>query len=983
MTDHYQIIDQIRSILHAGDHGRNGRLDGLASAYAAACDEATQRLGRCHRLLRQGLRSEAIQLAESAPNLLDTLAALDFPERAEWDEVVQFHDLTPAPKLPIEPARLLNEAYAEEDPLQDLLRRHRRLALQRAPLRSRIGVLRQLATEDPGNAIWSDDLRAFEAVRLIQIQEEATELLRHHETEAIGRLVVEVEQPDWSEPPPRALVQSLRKLDAQLRGERARGVLEDVGDRLDEAHNARDPIRGRLARQEWVRLANAVALPHDDPIAERVRPALDWLDNEDQRDSQSRRHEEDLVALGRLLDYPGAIRPAELERLAHAVVSHGHGMPDGLQQRYITRLQAAESAQTRRVRLIAAGSAAGVLLLGTLVYYAVRGQARAQEASNTAVAISDMLEVGELDHAVSLLKKLEAADPQLLTYPAMVAVRERVDLAENQESDRALRFDTAMREAESAPISVTPPPALESARSLARLDTEKAAVSNLVQSRAEKIGADQTQRAKELNPRLDEIGRAVDRIEKQAETTGPAAADESAILGPLADAQRTLAAVDPDVALAGAEVQDRARRLSDRLEAVRNRLDRRHLQSQLEEAITTVVAYSPNARGFTASTEYVAALESYIKSFPDLPRSRGFTETLRDQLLWNAVAQWDRLAAGWKGGQPAVGAREAKVRSEQCKQFLTQHPGSPDTDRVAAYQRAMEAVAHRIPDGDGALSKVHNLLTDLLVDNLWMVTVKPPFAEAARRYYLTQRPPAAAKSLRYLVGFDGKERTLKVVADWIERTDIAPQTKISARFKPKLFQEPAQIDWETVMVDLIDQIRNQPEIDPILQVALLRNVLQSAVEGSEPLRGALGGFKKQVDQADVDTNLPWMDPENAESERMRPKAAGFIRSLPDLTAARKEAAAIRVRLDRLLARHPKPIGWLARDAEGWQVRSGSVVPQEGTLWTIIPGEAGRGAWRKVGVINQAKPKLSLTDDPALAEGRPIFVTSADAEDMGP
>ncbi len=382
MTDHHQVIDQIRTALHAGDQARNGRLAALASAYAAACDEATQRLGRCHRLLRQGLRSEAIQLAESEPNLLDTIAALDFPERPEWDELVQMHDLTPAPKLPVEPARLLNEAYAEEDPLQDLLRRHRRLALQRAPLRSRIGVLRELATQDPGNAIWADDLRAFEEVRLLQIQEEATEVLRHHDTEAIGRLVAEVEQPGWSEPPSRTLVQSLRKIDAQLRGARARSTLEEIGSRLDQALNSRDPIRGRVARQEWARLATAASLSHDDPIAERVRPALDWLDDEDRRDLQSRQHEEDLVALIRLLDYPGAVRSTELEQLAHAVVSHGQGMPEGLQQRYITRLQAAETAHSRRVRLITAGSAAAILLLGILVYVAVRGQARARRPSD-------------------------------------------------------------------------------------------------------------------------------------------------------------------------------------------------------------------------------------------------------------------------------------------------------------------------------------------------------------------------------------------------------------------------------------------------------------------------------------------------------------------------------------------------------------------------------------------------------------------------
>ena len=766
----------------------------------------------------------------------------------------------------------------------------------------------------------------------------------------------------------------MRKLDFQLRGERARDALEGIGDRLDQARNARDAIRGRLARQEWARLATAASLPQDDPIAERVRPALDWLDDEDRRDVLSRQHEDDLVALNRLLDYPGAIRPDELERMAHAVVSHGHGMPDGLQQRYITRLQAAETAQSRRVRLIAVGSAASIFLLGTLVYLAIRSQARAQEAERSATAISDMLELGELDHAVVLMKKIEVADPKLMTYPRMLEIRERVALVESQESDRALRFDKAMREAEAAPISATSPPALETARALARLDTEKTAVANLIQRRAGEIGAEQARRDKDLDPRLDEIGRAVDRIEKQAESAGQGATDNGPILGPLADAQRSLTSLDPELSLAGEEVQGRVRRLTDRLEAVRSRLDRRHLQSQLEDAITKATAYSPTARGFTGSADLVSALQAFAKSFPDLPRSHAFINTLREEPLWNSVAQWDRLTGGWKGSQPAVSPQEAKVRSEQCRQFLTQHPGSPDADRAKSYQRAIEAVARRTPDGEGALAKLHRLLSDLLVDNLWMVTVKLPTAERSRHYYLTQRPAPASRSFRYLVGFDGKERTLKVVPDWIDGTDTAPQSQIASRFKPKVFQEPARIDWEPVMIDLIEQIRTQPQIDPILQVALLRNVLQAAVEGSEPLREALGGFKNLVDQADVDANVPWMDPENPEADRVRPKAAGLMRSLPDLAAARKEATSIRARIERRIARPPLPIGWLAHDPDAWRVRTASVLPQRGDLWIIVPIESARGDWRKVGVLDQARPILSLTNDPELAEGRPVFVT---------
>ena len=38
---------------------------------------------------------------------------------------MQIYELPAAPKLSVEQAQFLNEAYAQEDPLQDLLRMHR------------------------------------------------------------------------------------------------------------------------------------------------------------------------------------------------------------------------------------------------------------------------------------------------------------------------------------------------------------------------------------------------------------------------------------------------------------------------------------------------------------------------------------------------------------------------------------------------------------------------------------------------------------------------------------------------------------------------------------------------------------------------------------------------------------------------------------------------------------------------------------------
>src|SRR4051812_21014354 len=107
MPDYHRVVDQIRAFVQATDQTRTASLDGLALAYAEACVEVSHRLTRCHRLLQQGLRSEALQLAEIEPRLLDTIATLDFPERTAWDELVQMYGLPEAPRLQVEVAAFL------------------------------------------------------------------------------------------------------------------------------------------------------------------------------------------------------------------------------------------------------------------------------------------------------------------------------------------------------------------------------------------------------------------------------------------------------------------------------------------------------------------------------------------------------------------------------------------------------------------------------------------------------------------------------------------------------------------------------------------------------------------------------------------------------------------------------------------------------------------------------------------------------------
>src|SRR5437016_3892765 len=94
MAHSQQIVDEIRSFILSADQTQTDAVKQLAAAYAAAGQEAGNRLRRCADYLQRGLRAEAIQLAEVEPNLLDELSILDFAERDQWEVVCATYGLT-------------------------------------------------------------------------------------------------------------------------------------------------------------------------------------------------------------------------------------------------------------------------------------------------------------------------------------------------------------------------------------------------------------------------------------------------------------------------------------------------------------------------------------------------------------------------------------------------------------------------------------------------------------------------------------------------------------------------------------------------------------------------------------------------------------------------------------------------------------------------------------------------------------------------
>ena len=85
----------------------------LAADYAAACHAANLRLQSCEAMIKAGDRPQAIQLAETAPNLLDLVTVLEFRGSDEWRGYCQQNSLPLADRIDARSVQILNQCYAQ------------------------------------------------------------------------------------------------------------------------------------------------------------------------------------------------------------------------------------------------------------------------------------------------------------------------------------------------------------------------------------------------------------------------------------------------------------------------------------------------------------------------------------------------------------------------------------------------------------------------------------------------------------------------------------------------------------------------------------------------------------------------------------------------------------------------------------------------------------------------------------------------------
>lgn len=971
MMDYQRLVDELRSVLQSSDPAGHPRLKELAAAFTQACQETNQRLRRCEDYMRQGMRSEAVQLAQ-ADSLLTQVGVLDIAEFDYLEQLCQRLGLPAPPHLLLAIAAALDEAPAEVKPLEALLREHRLLALSRAPLTDRLKVMRQLAQLDAGTPVWEDDIREFERTRLQHLQVEIDRSTRQPNTETLVAAWQEIHEPGWRLQPPAALVNQLEKLVTHSVRQQARAKLAEIDIKLKQAVVLEDAAQARQLRQQWQELARDAELGPNDPLREGVAKALAWLDKQDRLLTRDQEHYQALQELQQALDC--AASDQQLQRCYHALLRHERGVPALVQQRYQERMKHLTSRSTQRDRLVLAATfSVGVLVLvGLFVFFGFRGS-QAFKMNDAAARLKDLREEKRWKDAWDYFDDLEQQDPRIANSPPVQEQRDLLAKEEKKEKERRASFDKALHDYELLALEAPDDPALGIVRHLANTGKETEMVNRAQARRAEAL---QLRHDDAIEPHVkaleDQVRQLKELMEDPAQT-----ADVVNKVGLFRDELRRLT---PKKEQLSKTMQGRLQELKNQADTAANRLEQLNPEVQLAKEMTAALQNQPNLE------KYLQAMSKYQVAFPDKRRGKDFKRAQDELPLWQETLAWTELVQPGQGKALDLTAAEAKPLAEKASGFLQTHPSFGQAAIAGKYLAALQALALQSDeDKDSPGPKLRQLFQEGYVKNLWIIKTKTD-----QVYYLKVNPVDIVNkaklgkkdtvSFPYLKDLDDSPISGIVALDEIDNTCQAPQSKVGQEALALLDQVP-KTPWETAMIDIARKIKDSSDMDPILKVQLLIKVLPEAGKGSYPLALALAKHQDLLNKKKIPLTS-WSDPKDKDAPKARTSAREVLKELPSLEPVLKEAVEQKRKLEETLAQAtPALVGWLARDGERfWTCQPVKVDwPGEYELFTVVPGPDAAGKWQPIGRLAGGKAFIdSGLGEEILVEGRLVFARKVQA-----
>jgi hypothetical protein len=980
MPSPQEIVSEIESYLASRDGERLKELTGRAAAYAVFCRAANDRLRRCADYLRRGLRSEAIYHAEINPDLLQLVGALDFSRFDEWDEVCQKHGLDRAPRLMLDVAKRINEAYVVEAPLRELLAKLRLMALAKVPVRYRLQTLRTVAKADPNNLVWDEDIKVFERSRLDHIGSEVAKAVENNDRDALEALLREEAESPWRIPVPLNLAASIRGNLRKVQVTVAVRELEALLPKLHEAHAALDYQQASALVQQWQQIVAANDLTVPDAIQSQAQPILAWVAGIDAEQERQRQFGAACAQLDRALE--GKTSMSDLRKLHRTAASLEQAIPAELGARYAREMEGRELARSRRVRLALVVSILFALGTAAAVTIVIRSGMEGYRAGVRFDAISQAIEAAkddpsQLEVAAKEWADMEQKDPPLLQRQEMGELKQRLAKAVADEADRARQFRFFMDKAAQAGAKTPDDSALKKAEQLAKASSEKLEVVDLQAKIDEFRKGVQRERDTAFLAKVNAIAEEI-RTKLAPERLR---SDLSAYGQTLGDLESRLALLRQERGISS-DVMDNATGLERQLTALRPA----HLaamanlsESQREKADLDGLS----RRGWSAA-ELAKALSEFLVAHPSSTKAAAFKQARERATGWMAVDEWAALISSdaWMRTLLPRKASEVPDRLKAIDAYAEKHKESPFAGYLKEYKDFLEKGAAAVADAGPWKSGLRSLTNLPVMRDLWSFQVA-----GGKVYYCIGNGGAKGTSA-------GRQVTVVKSNDCSKTEQItfgpeqlptnpqeSPQLTLGAAIANRLGTLTVD-DWHVFGIEVAELIRNDKATDAILRVTLLSTVLTSIKESGWNVPEEIESSLTVLEAQDLGEAI-WVDPDNTVANAMRPRVQGVLTRLPSLASAKTAMHAKRQAiLDRLLLICADRAVALKDENGAWQVRMCAGGVTEGRVIAVVPAAGGKSGLREVGTVKGGKVSLVNTVMLDVPEGSMLFICDPATKVLG-
>ena len=415
----------------------------------------------------------------------------------------------------------LNEAYAIEQPLAELLKHHRLLALAHAPLKNRVNTLRSLVQADGHNPVWLEDLQTFETERLKELQHEVADATEAGDLMTLAALDDELRCDGWSSMPSASLVRWTGQARQKLEDRDARANLERIATGLHDAFAALDADWARQWRGHWNDAAKPPAWTDDDPIFQTAGRALGWLAEQDQQDAQQAEYEAAVAKLRSAL-----LRKStsdELRRLHRSAVAHGFRLTDELEATYRKRQdELARSVKRLRI-LIIASSLAATAIAAVVIWIVAANYLFNNRVQRERDTLATLIGDNDLDGAQKEVARVKEQDPDVAGAEPIQALIGELEKKLQAEVNRHNAFEGFLQAATAHGLDHPDYEALREADKLAKTAPEKISLRKIKdeinageRSAAEKNDADYAARLTKFRADLKDLQQQVEANDRQA-----------------------------------------------------------------------------------------------------------------------------------------------------------------------------------------------------------------------------------------------------------------------------------------------------------------------------------------------------------------------------------------------------------------------------------------------------------------------------------